>query len=1402
MDRKSKAIDKKNQNNKENYNKLLEWYVKLKSDEIKDLTLKTCIKNLKEAKNCSKKLYLKMFIEIIKRDKSIFLNENFKENIEFFKDQIDYITDNENIIDSNDMEFPNNCRVFTFELATQIKDFNELNEGNYLKKLLHLILFCIPNLFTKNKSIKYDNSILLIYVLNGIKKISKIYYSNNQYLLNYIHEITILSCYKLFNNEKAITPHIIYKLSSLLRIQLNNYTNNDKDIKDLNFKNINLCLLYFLYRFSYTNSNLNSSEIKINKKSKKKINDDKTEPKLLFKVIEEYIIKSYLFNPKLIYNFLDIISGDFFTKISKEEKYVSNNYNNFLLSLNIKEKMNLAFSLYNGDIIELNSFKETLYSFILNENFGDNHINIKEMILAGLLSLYKVYPLDCDNYKSKIYISNDILFYKIKTVLKEEKSIFNLNLYPLLISFLLYLIKNYNHNLNDSWNDIINILIFLTQKTHSNGNNCIIEIVQEMSKLLLIGNLKCDINKFIELFNNINSDSIILYSIICNFLMSINNIENKDKTKYFIQKYVFNNSDNNNNSLIQSNFCLVLDKIKYYIKYEHNSIKQNYEKILCEYFVNILNFSFDNKNLNEYISCFIIECILYMNYSDNYINLINQLFNNNKTKFDLDKILYDILWVLNYNFQKEKMERYLDLLLNGNMIEKNSKLKEKVLINLIVTKDNLIHIKNYNQNIIKFKSNPIPILIANYDFNNEKSIFILFDIKKIIKNIFDKFYNNRSNINIFNIILNNIENAITLNQESIYPIYTLFIDSQILLKKNFKLNEDKLLLKIFTNLNYYFPWSNKFFIGRKEDIELSSYFKEINYKKDNLFQSIFHKMENNICVQYFFPIYHFYFNTIYESNFDDINNHSNNPQIIEVLNYLSILYVNNKNITLILLNILYSYSFFQEIILNLNNNYILYQIILILCLIIFSDYEKFFIDKFKTELKINLPVENKNKENEIFYSDDIKENDKEILFIKNFAKNLLYIYLSSINVKEELISIFKTFPNKNNNEFYYILRMMKLEIELNIKKRNTCSLKKIKEILLNKNSFGKYIIIEKTLLLAYPENDYKLTLIILNQFVNFQYLIELPKSNSKNLSDQEQIKKFNKIINNLNIEINENKTFSKTKYLNQKNYLLFNEENICKIILQYISDIVFNYTFSNIENISNINNENIEKIKNIIEIPIFNIYNVVIIYNSFSFNENLNKKELLDKNKDNFSNEFIEFLSYLGDLEIEKDNGNIYLFYEDYINRVNLFLYDSLNNIENRNNILSKSQIEIIWIDYPNQSINEYLNLITDIYNKVYIFIFPITKNLYKISLRIRSQNTENKYSSLEESIINFIEQYFLTDFMINLFSPSGIRYFKKFIILLNERINFLNETLNSSSFLLIEDKINNEILKLKTNIN
>ena len=90
---------------------------------------------------------------------------------------------------------------------------------------------------------------------------------------------------------------------------------------------------------------------------------------------------------------------------------------------------------------------------------------------------------------------------------------------------LLYLIKNYINNLNDSWNDIIDILNFLIHKIDKNSKNNIIEIVYEIAKLLLLGNLNCNIKKYIELCENINSDSIILNSIIGNMKISINNID-------------------------------------------------------------------------------------------------------------------------------------------------------------------------------------------------------------------------------------------------------------------------------------------------------------------------------------------------------------------------------------------------------------------------------------------------------------------------------------------------------------------------------------------------------------------------------------------------------------------------------------------------------------------------------------------------------------------------------------------------------------------------------------------------------------------------------------------------------------------------------------------------------------
>ena len=1429
-------MEKKNQKNngiEEKYNNDLEmdinlykWYIGLKKDQLKDITLKDCMKKLKEAKQTiSRRAYFILFIEIIQKQMIIFKEENLKEYLVYFKDQMDYITDYGTDIESKkNIEFPIYCRVLIFNLATKVKNFSLFKEDNYIEKLFYLILLYIPSLFIKENYLKESNVNVLIKCLDSIHEIFIIYSIDNIYLLNYLNELAILACYKLFKDEKIFQPKIIYLLCSLFQIQLCLDEKKKKNWKDLKLKTINLCLLYLIYRFCLTQNELKDNELILDNENEVK------NKKLLKDSIEELILKCFSINPNLINNFLDIISGDFFNKISQEKEYTSYNFNNYILSLNINERNELHFPKNNKDMMELTSYKENLYKFILSKDFGENHLNIQEMIIIGILNLYKIFPLYSIKDKNKFNIPYSILFNKIKKVLKDENSIFNENIYPYIIIFISYLIENYTKELKNSWNDIINILIILCEKIKNekekeNINN----IVKQMINLILFEELVVDNNNFLKLCEKVNSDSIILNSFICNIKMSNNNPNYKEDTKNFLKNYIFENEKNkNSNSLLQSNFCMVLDKIKYNLRFQQNPFKKDFEEILNENFSNIINFGINKFNLNEYISFFVTECILCMDYSDNYCNILNKLFslyqNEQKILSFTEKTLYNIFWILNYSCQKEKLEKVLELLLNGNNFDKNITLIETILLNIIVTQDGLIHLKNDNNYLIEFQYSPIPILISHFDNKQYNNVFILFDIKNILIMYLKKKYHIIDNI-VYQIILKNIENALTLNKDSIYFIYTIFIDSQSLFKK-FTTNEEKIFLQIFINLNYYFSWSNKYFIGKKEEINLYLYSNEVDSVKDNLFQNIFQKMKLNFNLHIFLPIFQFYVNTLFESSIDEISNYSNSPQINEIMNFLSNLYYNYQNNMCILMNILNCFTFFQEIIRNCDIS-IENKVILILCLIAFPDNKNYFIEKFKTELLTILPNEEfKNNPNQNY--EEI-EDKNENLFIIDYAKNLLFIYFSFSRVKKELINYFKNLPKKNNiNEFDYFYKMSKLEIELNVKKRNTCSIKRIEEILSNKNENGKYILINNSLFITYPENDNKLTLIILNQYSNFEYIIEIPKSDSDFLSDQEQINKLNKIINNNNIKENEDKiTFSNSKYINQPQYILFNKQNISNIFLQFISDIPIDEKLSKIEQIHNINNENINQIKNILKNSIYKICNVNIIYNPYSFYPKINEKELYDKNKDNFSKEFLEFLSEIGDLKINKNTGEISLYYEDFVNEVNLFLYDSINDNEKRKSVFLTSQIEIIWMDYPNQSINEYLEKVNKSTNKIYIFIFPRAKNLYKVQLRVRTilnQNDEKKkrpfysrnqilkeqielsesqknfidFKYIEEYLDDFIKQYFLKDFMINMNSPSGIRYFKNLIILLNSRINYIKEKLQSQPFISIEEKLINQILQLE----
>ena len=369
---------------------------------------------------------------------------------------------------------------------------------------------------------------------------------------------------------------------------------------------------------------------------------------------------------------------------------------------------------------------------------------------------------------------------------------------------------------------------------------------------------------------------------------------------------------------------------------------------------------------------------------------------------------------------------------------------ETILLNIIVTQDGLIHLINDNSYLIEYQYSPIPILISHFDNKQYNNIFILFDIKNILIMYLKKKYHTIDYI-VYQIILRSVENALTLNKDSIYFIYTIFINSQTLLKK-FKTKEEKILLQIFINLNYYFSWSNKYFIGKKEEINLYLYSNEVDSTKELLYQNIFQKMKLNLNLQVFLPIFQFYANTLFESSIDEISNYSNSPQINEIMNFISNLYYNYQNNIYILMNTLNCFTFFQEIIRNSDIS-IENKVILILCLIAFPENKDYFIEKFKNELLTILPNEEFQNNSEQNYK-EINEDKNEDLFIIDYAKNLLFIYFSFSRMKKELINFFKDLPKKNNmNEFIYFYKLSKLEIELNVKKRNTCSLKRMEDIL-------------------------------------------------------------------------------------------------------------------------------------------------------------------------------------------------------------------------------------------------------------------------------------------------------------------------------------------------------------------
>ena len=133
--------------------------------------------------------------------------------------------------------------------------------------------------------------------------------------------------------------------------------------------------------------------------------------------------------------------------------------------------------------------------------------------------------------------------------------------------------------------------------------------------------------------------------------------------------------------------------------------------------------------------------------------------------------------LLNFFLEEEKFDLIIPHILNY----------------ITFTHDDLIHLKNNNKLVKKFKFNPIPLLIIK---QKENSNFIFFDLKNILNKYLEKNLNSL-NENILKIISKYIKSINFLNENSMKKLNYLF--SNLNLEKT-----DYYTLEIYYNLNYFF----------------------------------------------------------------------------------------------------------------------------------------------------------------------------------------------------------------------------------------------------------------------------------------------------------------------------------------------------------------------------------------------------------------------------------------------------------------------------------------------------------------------------------------------------------------------------------------------------------------------
>jgi len=389
--------------------------------------------------------------------------------------------------------------------------------------------------------------------------------------------------------------------------------------------------------------------------------------------------------------------------------------------------------------------------------------------------------------------------------------------------------------------------------------------------------------------------------------------------------------------------------------------------------------------------------------------------------------------------------------------------------------------------------------------------------------------------------------------------------------------------------------------------------------------------------------------------------------------------------------------------------------------------------------------------------------------VKNFFKIYSEIILLSLS---ELV--------KDNKEFF---------LNLNYKQFNESSIY-LKEIIILihlykiKNRYNYYDILsnnsiskiymsqndKKILFNKYNNNNNSFDLYFFSITSALKYNLFFQKNNEFICSEEEKLNIINdelnikddlkpslknefKEINNSEINIDNNNLLKKSEKL-MNTFSLFLNQNI------YISKNNFKNKFFEFE-------KNNKRKCNI------NIINI---------NYYISKKDF-EINEKNYSKNYIEFLSKIGDIRLKKNINESYINYENnfynlciYLNKINSIKFESISIIflDNFNFNFEKIKKQLFNYYYSNLNINK---------NYYIILVIPFNDKIYRIKIYdYYSNNNKNNQNNIINNM-KYLKNYISTSFLIDISLSSGRNYFINTIIFLYEFNNFLFEDSSSNLF-------------------